>query len=95
MTGAPPAPEKPDDRSHRYGDGRVSILGLSIVDHTGRRPVRNLEVGRKYQLVMDCRVNEDSPVLYCGFLIRDPRGDLMFGSDTHQAPPAAGARWAC
>lgn len=82
-----PDPEKYEsERSHRYGDGRASLLGICILDGHGHGPVTELKVGEAYQLVMDCEAHCDA-TLYCGFLIRDQRGDTMFGSDTTQAPP--------
>lgn len=67
---------------YRYGDKRASIIGVAIFDRNAKRPVRQLEIGKEYQLVMDCRAEQDIEVLYCGYLIRDIKGDILFGSDT-------------
>ena len=36
---------------------------------------------------MDCVANETIPQLYCGFLVRDLKGDILFGTDTNIAKP--------
>jgi lipopolysaccharide transport system ATP-binding protein len=67
---------------YRYGDKRVTILGVAIFDGHGGGPIRQLTIGHEYQLVMDCRAEDDLETMYCGFLIRDLKGDILFGSDT-------------
>ena len=75
-------------QGYRYGDGRATIVGATILDQHGRGPLRQLEVGQEYQFIMDCRANEAIETLYCGFLVRDLKGDILFGSDTTLGAPA-------
>lgn len=69
-------------QGYRYGDERATITNIAILDETGKRTVRELRSGGAYQLLMDIEVHEDLPRLYCGFLIRDVKGDTLFGMDT-------------
>jgi lipopolysaccharide transport system ATP-binding protein len=81
---------KPDPKGHsrgvqqgyRYGDGRATLLGVSVLDRTGCGPISEVVSGETYQVVLDCQANEDVERLYCGILVRDVRGETLFGLDT-------------
>lgn len=78
-------------QGYRYGDGKALIGGVSIMDAEGHGPLRQIESGSAFQIVLDCEVKVATPRLYCGFLVRDPKGDILFGADTATAPPENGA----
>lgn len=83
------AVERAARQGYRYGDKRASIIGVAILDHRGNGPVRELVTGRTYQFVLDCEANHDLEQLYAGFLVRDLKGDILFGSDTQIREPAS------
>ena len=81
------AESRANRQGYRYGDRKATIAGVTILDAHGRGPVRQLTSGATYQFVMDCVANEAIPQLYCGFLVRDLKGDILFGTDTDLAKP--------
>ena len=81
------AESRANRQGYRYGDRKATIAGVTILDAQGRGPVRQLTSGATYQFVMDCVANEAIPQLYCGFLVRDLKGDILFGTDTEIAKP--------
>ena len=76
------AESRANRQGYRYGDRKATIAGVTILDAHGKGPVRQLTSGATYQFVMDCVANEVIPQLYCGFLVRDLKGDILFGTDT-------------
>ena len=81
------AESRANRQGYRYGDRKATIAGVTILDAHGKGPVRQLTSGATYQFVMDCVANEMIPQLYCGFLVRDLKGDILFGTDTGLAKP--------
>jgi lipopolysaccharide transport system ATP-binding protein len=74
-------------RSYRYGTRRALIAKVLVLDKKGQGPVVQLISGEVYQFVMDCEVFEALDELFAGFLVRDPRGETLFGIDTRVSPP--------
>jgi Wzt C-terminal domain len=74
-------------RGYRYGTRRALIAKVVILDKKGQGPVVQLLSGEIYQFVMDCEVFEALDELFVGFLVRDPRGEILFGIDSRVSPP--------
>ena len=74
-------------RSYRYGTRRALIAKVVILDKQGQGPVVQLLSGEIYQFVMDCEVFDALDELFVGFLVRDPRGETLFGIDSRVSPP--------
>jgi hypothetical protein len=74
-------------RSYRYGTRRALIAKVVILDKQGQGPVVQLISGEIYQFVMDCEVFDALDQLFVGFLVRDPRGETLFGIDSRVSPP--------
>jgi len=74
-------------RSYRYGTRRALIAKVVILDKKGQGPIVQLLSGEVYQFVMDCEVFEALDELFVGFLVRDPRGETLFGIDSRVSPP--------
>jgi lipopolysaccharide transport system ATP-binding protein len=74
-------------RGYRYGTRRALIAKVVILDKKGQGPVVQLLSGEVYQFVMDCEVFEALDELFVGFLVRDPRGEILFGIDSRVSPP--------
>lgn len=72
---------------YRYGNQNATIDGLALLDEAGCGPLRQVGVGESYQIVMDVTCRTPSVPLFAGFLIRDLKGDILFGSDTDIAVP--------
>ena len=66
---------------HRYGDGRASIAGAALVDAQGR-PVQ--EMAAQDRLVLRLRFQAKAAVAspIAGFLLRNARGENIFGTNT-------------
>jgi lipopolysaccharide transport system ATP-binding protein len=76
-------------RGYRYGTRRALIAKVIVLDKKGRGPVVQLLSGEAYQFVMDFEVFEPLEQLSVGFLVRDPRGEILFGIDSRVNPPPA------
>jgi lipopolysaccharide transport system ATP-binding protein len=87
MSEAASARESTEREGYRYGDRKALIGGVSILDSAGRGPLRQIQSGAPFQVVMDCEAQEAIPQLHCGFLVRDLKGDILFGADTNTSPP--------
>jgi homopolymeric O-antigen transport system ATP-binding protein len=75
-------------QGYRYGTRRALIAKVVILDDKGQGPVVQLISGEVYQFVMDCEVFEPFDELFVGFLVRDSRGEILFGIDSRvSAPP--------
>jgi lipopolysaccharide transport system ATP-binding protein len=74
-------------RGYRYGTRRALIAKVVILDKKGQGPVVQLLSGEVYQFVMDCEVFDALDELFVGFLVRDPRGEILFGIDSRVSPP--------
>ncbi len=75
-----PAPAK-GVNGHRYGDSRASIVGADIVNARGRA-VR--DVAAQDRLLLRLRFQANVPVAspIAGFLVRNARGENIFGTNT-------------
>jgi lipopolysaccharide transport system ATP-binding protein len=82
-----PAQELPpsvldDGRSEmRYGDRTVEIVGLDVATEAGQ-PVIRLDSGAAFRFRARLLAHEDVPAPVVGFLVRDMRGLVVFGTDT-------------
>lgn len=66
---------------HRFGDGRASITGATLADHAGQavgfvRPLERLVIRVGFR----SNASVASPI--AGFLVRNQRGENIFGSNT-------------
>jgi ABC-type polysaccharide/polyol phosphate transport system ATPase subunit len=79
--GLVPSFEKIIVAGHRYGDGRASIIGADLMDGDGHS-VRNATPRHRLVLRIGFRANAPicSPIV--GFLVRNNRGENIFGSNT-------------
>ncbi len=66
---------------HRFGDGRATILGADLVNPPGKS-VRTVMPLDSLVLKVGFRVNEEIPSPIAGFLVRNIRGENIFGSNT-------------
>lgn len=67
--------------SHRYGDGRVTILSAELLTASGE-PVSACQPGDRIVLRFGFRVNDPVPSPIAGFLVRNSKGENVFGSNT-------------
>jgi ABC-type polysaccharide/polyol phosphate transport system ATPase subunit len=74
-------------KGYRYGDQRATILGIALVDSNATSSRRDVVVGDHVQCVIDVTTNVDAPKLFVGILIRDPKGEIAFGTDTSLGQP--------
>lgn len=74
-------------QGYRYGDKRAVIAGVAILDANGVGPVRQLKSGQRYDVVLDCEARTPIEQLYAGILVRDLKGEILFGSDTTLGAP--------
>jgi lipopolysaccharide transport system ATP-binding protein len=77
-------------KSYRYGDKRATINGVALVDSANGQPVREITVGDVCQMVLDGIVHNAELKIFAGFLIRDSKGDILFGADTTLGKPENG-----
>ena len=77
----PPAELTSRSGEMRYGDHAVEIIGLDIVDPDGQ-PTRRLESGTgcRFRIRAKAHAEVEPPVI--GFLVRDMRGLVIFGTDS-------------
>jgi lipopolysaccharide transport system ATP-binding protein len=68
-------------REHRYGDGAALITDFRIIDAAGRSVTRLRSLDR-YSAVMTIRAVRRTEELCVGILVRDRRGQDIFGTDT-------------
>jgi lipopolysaccharide transport system ATP-binding protein len=66
---------------HRYGDGRATIIGADLVDNN-RQSVRDATPRDRLVLRIGFRANAPMPSPIAGFLVRNGRGENIFGSNT-------------
>ncbi len=78
--GAPGAPAEAGPSEHRYGDGTVQIAALRLRDAHGRavRQVRSLG---DYVIEIDIAAQAATEPLWVGILVRNQRGQDVFGTD--------------
>jgi ABC-type polysaccharide/polyol phosphate transport system ATPase subunit len=68
-------------RGYRYGDGRAGILGANLMNFAGR-PVRLVGPRDRLVLRVHFRVKTEIASPIAGFLVRNSRGENIFGSNT-------------
>jgi lipopolysaccharide transport system ATP-binding protein len=77
---------------HRYGDGRAAIVGADLVNSSGQS-VRSVMPLDLLVLRLSFRVSADVASPIAGFLVRNSRGENIFGSNTarenYPLPPMA------
>jgi hypothetical protein len=66
---------------HRYGDGRATIIGADLVNADGRS-VREAAPRHRLALRIGFRANSPMSSPIAGFLVRNSRGENIFGSNT-------------
>jgi lipopolysaccharide transport system ATP-binding protein len=92
---APPVIEfRSSPGGHRYGDGRAVILGGDILDPSDRS-LRAAAPGDHVVLRFTFRTHGEIAEPIVGFLVRNQRGEVIFGSNTARedypiAPMSAG-----
>jgi lipopolysaccharide transport system ATP-binding protein len=69
------------NHSFRYGDGRATIMGADLVNALGESP-RSITPLDRLVLRIGFRVNEEIASPIAGFLVRNSRGENIFGSNT-------------
>jgi ABC-type polysaccharide/polyol phosphate transport system ATPase subunit len=67
--------------SHRYGNGNVAITGADVVTSAGD-PVRTWAARQSVVLRVSFEVRAQVPSPIAGFLIRNAKGETIFGSNT-------------
>jgi lipopolysaccharide transport system ATP-binding protein len=66
---------------HRFGGGEATVIGADLVDATGQ-PTRALNPLEPVSLRLSFRVNCAVEDLMAGFLIRNEKGESLFGTNT-------------
>lgn len=66
---------------HRYGDGRATILGCSLVGAAGQ-PIGALKPLDRVAVRVHFRLNGAVESAIAGFLLRNSKGENIFGSNT-------------
>lgn len=66
---------------HRYGDGRVKILGAALTGLAGA-PLSTVKPHERVSLRIDFETHGHAPSLIAGFLLRNAKGENIFGSNT-------------
>lgn len=71
-----------DGRSEmRYGDRAVEIVGMDVATEGGQ-PITRIDSGSPFRFRSRLRAHEDVAAPVVGFLVRDMRGLVVFGTDT-------------
>ena len=81
---APPelaTPLEPASGGNRYGDRRAAIIGGALVDSSGRA-LRTMAPLDRVVLRMSFRVDGEISSPIAGFLVRNSKGENIFGSNT-------------
>jgi lipopolysaccharide transport system ATP-binding protein len=68
-------------KGHRYGDGRATIVGADLIDANGQS-VRDAIPRHRLVLRIGFRANAAMVSPIAGFLVRNSRGENIFGSNT-------------
>ena len=66
---------------HRFGSGEATVIGVDLLDGEGT-PTRTLTPLGPVTLRLSFRVNEATEDLMAGFLVRNEKGENMFGANT-------------
>lgn len=75
-----PDSETEGDREHRYGDGLARIIGFRLTDSAGQTVTR-LQSCEHYVAEIVIRAMRQTEELCVGILVRNQRGQDIFGSD--------------
>jgi lipopolysaccharide transport system ATP-binding protein len=75
-----PAAETVNDREHRYGDGVARIVGFRLTDPAGHTVTR-LQSCNHYIAEIVIRAMRQTEEMCVGILVRNRRGQDIFGSD--------------
>ncbi len=78
--GARPASGTASDREHRYGDGAARIVGFRLTDPEGNT-VNRFQSCNHYVAEVAIRAMRQTEELCVGILVRNGRGQDIFGSD--------------
>ncbi len=81
LPGYVPAFENLAVDGHRYGDGRATIIGADLMDGGGQS-VRTAAPRHRLVLRIGFRANAPIASPIVGFLVRNHRGENIFGSNT-------------
>ena len=66
---------------HRFGGGEATVIGVDLVDAVGK-PLRTLNALEPVTLRLSFRVNCAVDDLMAGFLLRNEKGESLFGTNT-------------
>lgn len=87
---APEVVETIPNIDHRYGDGRAEVIGIAVLDASGR-PLHLLEPGGRMVVRISVRAKQDVPLPIVGFMMRNHLGIDFSGANTaregHELPP--------
>jgi lipopolysaccharide transport system ATP-binding protein len=76
-----PGMQKPVAGLHRYGDNRAVISALALFNHRGQA-TSELQPAASVTLRVDLEVRADLFAPIVGFLVRNDKGETIFGSNT-------------
>lgn len=66
----------------KSGTGEVRVISLKLVDAATGQELAIAYVGQKVELICETIVYENVPQLVLGFMIRDKRGNVVWGTNT-------------
>jgi lipopolysaccharide transport system ATP-binding protein len=72
----------------RYGDGRVTVLDVKLLGHTGV-PADHLEVDEAFQIQIAVRLNANLPDIAWGYSMRDLKGQMLVAMVSTSDPAIA------
>jgi hypothetical protein len=78
---APEIVDRIPNIDHRYGDGRAEVLGIAVLDPSGR-PLQLLEPGSRIIVRISVRAKSDIPQPNVGFMLRNHLGIDFSGTNT-------------
>ncbi len=81
LEAAPPSPVTGSRAEMRYGDRAVELIAMDVATVDGQ-PVQRLDSGTPFRFRARLSAREDVPSPVVGFLVRDMRGLVVFGTDT-------------
>ncbi len=87
---APEIVETIPNIDHRYGDGRAQVIGIAVLDESGR-PLHLLDPGSRIVVRISVRASADIAMPMVGFMLRNQLGIDFSGTNTaregHELPP--------
>ena len=78
---APEIVDRIPNIDHRYGDGRAEVLGIAVLDESGR-PLQLLEPNSRIVVRISVRAKEEIPMPIVGFMLRNHLGIDFSGTNT-------------